>query len=428
MHKKRSFLACRNPQKLSFWDAGNSVSVQSEGFSCMSKLTKYDVLLYLSQMESPEKEELVKFLKRNIFFGNVSERAVSERLKELKEEKLIEGMKINLENPKTANCLAFLYWSKMKGKDYNKYLEEKSVSTFKMLFEKGVMKLKALMKETSLSKPTALKYVRLLEEGGFIAAIKGKPLILKANLNDLTFFYINFLGLGFKKFEELFEIPSMPNMRSKKLAEMLVRIHAYSTTVTEGNTATEKDVEKIFGDYPVSLAPREVLEIINARAAIEGLFSISKNDIDLFQIKRLHKILMNNLIDNAGEFYYGNKKIAGFPTKLPYSKQEIDYAMGALLNFCKNKISPQIQASIAHFIFASIHPFADGNGRIARLIHSWILLKNGLPLFVFDPNRRNEYFSLLEKARSDSVEDFMNFCIREHYASLEKIKREAGSG
>ncbi len=394
----------------------------------MNRLTKYDVLLYLSQMESPKKDELVKLLKRNIFFERVSERVVLERLKELGKENLIEDTKISTTNPKTTDCLAFLYWSKMKGKDYNKLLDENSISIFRALFEKGEIGLKNIIKEVKISKPTALKYIALLKENGFVSVIKKKPLVLKASLNDLSFFYANFLGLSFKNFEEQFEVPPMPNMRSKKLVEMLVRIHAYSTTVTEGNTATEKDVEKIFGDYPVSLTPREVLEIMNARAAIEELFSICKNDIDSLQIKILHKILMNSLIDNAGEFYYGNKKIAGFPTKLPSSKQEIDYAMSALLNFCKRKLNSQIQASIAHFIFASIHPFADGNGRMARLLHSWILLKSGLPLFVFDPNKRNEYFSLLEKARSESVEDFANFCIREHYASLEKIKHDVEGG
>lgn len=393
----------------------------------MSRLSKFDVLLYLSQMESPEKKELVRLLRRNIFFENVSERAVSERLNELKKENFIEGTKI-AENPKTINCLAFLYWSKMKGKDYNMMLDEKSVSIFKALFEKGGAGLKIIIKETGISKPTALKYIARLKENGFVSVIKKKPLALKACLNDLSFFYANFLGLRFSGFEKHFEIPSMPNMRSKNLVEMLVKIHAYSTTVTEGNTASEKDVEKIFGNYPVSLTPREVLEIINAKAAITELFSVCKNDIDAPQIKHLHKILMNNLLDSAGEFYCGSKKIAGVATKLPSSKEDIDYATGALLNFCKSGINPRILGPIAHFIFASIHPFADGNGRTARLLHSWLLLKNNLPLFVFDPNKRNEYFQLLEKARSESMEDFVNFCIKEHCASLEKIKKEAESG
>ena len=68
-----------------------------------------------------------------------------------------------------------------------------------------------------------------------------------------------------------------------------------------------------------------------------------------------------------------------------------------------------------------IHPFADGNGRVARLIHSWILLKAGLPMFIFNPEKRNTYFMLLESARDKSIEEFIDFCISEHRSSLEKL-------
>ena len=93
-----------------------------------------------------------------------------------------------------------------------------------------------------------------------------------------------------------------------------------------------------------------------------------------------------------------------------------------MLNFYekyKDKINPLIMAPTIHFLFVSIHPFIDGNGRVARLIHSFILLKSGLPLFAFDPNYRNEYFNLLERGRLKSVEDFIQFCIDKHKELIE---------
>ena len=386
----------------------------------MTGPTRFDVLVCMSQIEEPEKKKILRFLRRNILFENLSERVLNLRLKELEKDGFVKDMKVNLENPKTVDCLAFLYWSKMKGLDYNKLLSRRAVAVFKKLFERGPLTLGDLTEE--FSKPTALKYIGILEENGFIAALKRKPLTLSANLNDLTFFYANFLDLSFENFERQFEAPEVPKIRSKKLTDLLVKLHAYSTTVTEGNTATEEDVEKIFNNYPVELTPREVTEILNARSAVEELFRIRKNKIDLPGIKNLHKILMSNLIDNAGDFCYWRKKIAGFKTKLPSSKEEIDFSTGALLNFCKNEMNPLISASIVHFVFASIHPFADGNGRMARLLHSWILLKHDLPLFVFDPDRRTMYFELLEKGRDESLEDFVRFCLNEHSAVLKKIR------
>jgi len=390
----------------------------------MSTLSKFDVLYYLSQMEAPSKDEILKFLRRNAFFENVSERVVSEKLNELKKENLIKGIEVNVDNPKVFDCLAFLYWARMKEKEYDVLLDKKSVIIFKTLFEKSAMTLDELAKKTGLSKPTLLKYAAMLEENGFLSVLKKKPLVLKANLNDFTIFYANFLDLSFERFEMQFDNAEIPKISSKKLISALVKLHVHSTTVTEGNTATEDDVERVFGDYPVNLTPREVTEILNARSAINELFSICKNDISIERIKYLHRIMMTNLLERPGEFYYGRKMLAGFQTKLPSSKHEIDYGMAALLNFSKKPINPVILAPIIHFLFASIHPFADGNGRVARLLHSWILLKAGLPLFVFDPKKRNKYFALLEKSRNENIEDFVNFCITEHKTSLEALTRD----
>ncbi|MBU4300180.1 MAG: Fic family protein [Nanoarchaeota archaeon] len=433
----------------------------------MAALTKYDVLLYLSQMEAPEKSELIRFLKGNILFENVSERAISKKLSELKEDGFVIGAKINTENPKVSDCMAFLYWAKLREKDYRALLDEKSVLIFKTLFERGSLELKDLMAKTGLSKPTLFKYIKVLDESGFLSTLKKKPMLLKANLTDLTFFYAQFLDMSFKAFERQFDTSTIPQIHSKKLVSATISLHVHSTTVTEGNTATEDDVERVFGDFPVKLTPREVTEILNARSAINELFLlldnadnkikklrvmkikdfqafdpnefgewlkmsederddflICKKDVNIEDIKQMHRIMMTNILERPGEFYYGTKRIAGFNTKLPSSKLEIDFSMAALINFTKKPLNPVVLASIAHFVFASIHPFADGNGRMARLLHSWILLKAGFPLFVFDPKKRNEYFGFLEAGRSGSIDGFINFCIIEHKNSLEKIMKK----
>lgn len=69
-------------------------------------------------------------------------------------------------------------------------------------------------------------------------------------------------------------------------------------------------------------------------------------------------------------------------------------------NHNKNHIHPLILGSIFHFIFVSLHPFKDGNGRAARLIHSFILLKSRYPIFAFNPEKKYEYFNHLEKGGS----------------------------
>ncbi|MBU4436830.1 MAG: Fic family protein, partial [Candidatus Altiarchaeota archaeon] len=221
-----------------------------------------------------------------------------------------------------------------------------------------------------------------------------------------------------------FIIPEMREIQSKELREKLIELHTYSTTVTEGNTATEEDVEKVFGNYPVKLTPREITEILNAREAVEHLYRNGGEEITLREIRRLHEILMKGLVEKPGRFHYDRKRIIGSEAKLPQSKDEIQPALQAMLNFhheYKGEIDARILSAIIHFIFVTIHPFADGNGRAGRLLHSWILLKEDLPLFVFDPNRKNEYFELLEAGRKNSLDGFIEFCLAEHARALESI-------
>ena len=56
-------------------------------------------------------------------------------------------------------------------------------------------------------------------------------------------------------------------------------------------------------------------------------------------------------------------------------------------------------AAMAHYKFVSIHPFADGNGRISRLIMNYILLKHDCPLMLIKNNDRRSYFKALERSQ-----------------------------
>ena len=132
-------------------------------------------------------------------------------------------------------------------------------------------------------------------------------------------------------------------------------------------------------------------------------------DLNIDLVKTTHQILMRGLIKEAGIFFASStKRIVGSKLKLPSTNKEIEYLMSSLMSFYhlnKNNIHPLILGSIFHFLFVSIHPFKDGNGRAARLIHSFILLKRGYPIFAFNPEKKYEYFNHLEKGRDSDVSD-----------------------
>ena len=73
-------------------------------------------------------------------------------------------------------------------------------------------------------------------------------------------------------------------------------------------------------------------------------------------------------------------------------------------------------ASIAHYQFVMIHPFGDGNGRIARLLMNYILLYQKFPSALFFQEDKEAYYNaLIETQNAEDVSLFIEFC-RTQYA------------
>src|SRR3990167_5786182 len=386
----------------------------------MNSLTKYDVLVYLSN-GNVEIGELIRQLKQNAIF-KARERKIRLLLAELRKDGFISKNKpVIALTSKATDTLAFLLWLKKDGIDYNIPFKKGYGRLFQKIFEKGET---YLVDKSMFSKPTTLKIARDMKSINFIKALKRKPLTVKARVIDRTTLFANIFGYNFSAFQKNIKHTRIEK-DSPKLREHLIRLHVYSTTVTEGNTATEKDVERVLQNLGTNLSPREVMEITNAKHAVDELYRTYKSeDLSVELIKKLHKLVMANLAEKPGEFAYVRKRIIGSPVKLPDSKIEIDTAVNATINFYenyRNKMNPLALASLVHFLFVSVHPFIDCNGRVARLLHSFVLLKAGMPLFAFDPNYRNIYFDLLDKGRAEGVEEFVQFCIDKHKELIERL-------
>jgi Fic family protein len=62
------------------------------------------------------------------------------------------------------------------------------------------------------------------------------------------------------------------------------------------------------------------------------------------------------------------------------------------------QIHPVTRAAVVHIEFVKIHPFVDGNGRTARLLLNFELMKNGYPPIVIQKVHRAEYYAALDEA------------------------------
>lgn len=77
-------------------------------------------------------------------------------------------------------------------------------------------------------------------------------------------------------------------------------------------------------------------------------------------------------------------------------------------------------AAMAHYKFVSIHPFADGNGRISRLIMNYILFKYDCPFMLIKNNDRRSYFKSLEKSQLKDDEIYFLKWFMKYYIKTNK--------
>lgn len=73
-------------------------------------------------------------------------------------------------------------------------------------------------------------------------------------------------------------------------------------------------------------------------------------------------------------------------------------AMEALFDLIENEPEPPVQAVLGHWLFGYVHPFPDGNGRIARFVMNTLLAGGGYPWTVIRVDARTDYLSALEAA------------------------------
>ena len=86
--------------------------------------------------------------------------------------------------------------------------------------------------------------------------------------------------------------------------------------------------------------------------------------------------------------------------------------MPALFDLIEEEPEPGVRAILGHWLFGYIHPFPDGNGRIARFLMNTLLAGGGYPWTIIRVDDREEYLSALETASVESrLEPFAKFVV-----------------
>ena len=227
---------------------------------------------------------------------------------------------------------------------------------------------------------------------------------------------------------------------------MYVRREAVLSSQIEGTQSTLEDVLTFELNDKGRELPKDVEEVVNyVRATNYGLERLSTLPLSLRLIKEIHSELLRGVRGRdrrPGEFrktqnWIGpsNSSLAQ-ATFVPPPPQEMTQALGNLENFLheEHRLPALIECSLVHAQFETIHPFLDGNGRVGRLLITFLLVHRGilhrplLYLSYFLKQHRMEYYDRLTAIRDNGDwEGWVMFLLRGVKETADEAIRTAGA-
>lgn len=183
----------------------------------------------------------------------------------------------------------------------------------------------------------------------------------------------------------------------------------HSSLAIENNSLTEKQVTDIIDGKRVLGDPKEIREVKNAYDAYEEILTL-----DPYRQKdflKAHHLLTAGIVNEAGK--YRSRDIGIFDeignvVHMGARPQYLQALMDDLFAWGKNDNTPElIKSCVFHYEIETIHPFADGNGRMGRLWQT-VILANWNPIFAWIPietliyENQRDYYKVLEQVDQET--------------------------
>jgi Fic family protein len=211
--------------------------------------------------------------------------------------------------------------------------------------------------------------------------------------------------------------PLLPYYEKQFRKDALVRTVHYGTHI-EGNELDLDQAEKVLAGQDVVARDRDIQEVINYRKAmvfIDDKELIINDEL----VKKLHKITVEKIlpIEKCGEYRKTQVVIrnnqTGQVSFRPPEASLISVQINDLFAYIDSPqskdVHPILKSGIAHYELVRIHPFLDGNGRVARALATLILFLEGYDI--------RKFFSL---------EEYFDRGANEYYEALQSVEKEKG--
>lgn len=234
--------------------------------------------------------------------------------------------------------------------------------------------------------------------------------------------------------EKIGRITATNNLEAKPHLRRNNRIKSiHSSLKIEANSLTLEQVRDVINGKAVLGEQKEIQEVRNAYAAYERLSEIDPYNIR--HLKKFHGIMTKYLVEESGEFHSGEEGVFNgnqcvfMAPPARFVPQLMD-ELFAWMKEAKDDVHPLILSSVFHYEFVFIHPFSDGNGRMARLWHTAILSK-WKPIFEYIPIEsqiekfQDEYYEAISQCHVDGESTiFIEFMLSQIDKILDDISAQ----
>jgi|SRR5690554_1299918 len=193
----------------------------------------------------------------------------------------------------------------------------------------------------------------------------------------------------------------------------------------EYDAITREEVEKVFHGTTEGIDEKRIILINNHKNAFYQVVKMVREGIlmDEDNLKDLHQILMDGFKGIGGLYRNVDISIKG-SNHTPPSHIKVYDRMKKYIAYCLEGPDDDLfkYISYCHLQLAKIHPFLDGNGRLARLVLNYYLLKYDFLPVIVTYEERHKYFKLLEEFKvNKNINPFIEFLVELEKRALQNV-------
>ena len=267
----------------------------------------------------------------------------------------------------------YLYWDKIK------YLKDKKLSLIKTNINQSHLLWFIIKIRREMSSKIDYIFSDLYSDTDFF--IEYAYNVNESLQQKLHYLDFNF-GAGLQKEQLLTDLDRQDYLNNALMEESIF------SSMIEGATTTRMKAKDMLRKKKKPKNKSEQM-ILNNYKTIQYISDHQSEDISIEKLFEIHRLVTEETLDkdNVGVFRNNNEinvvnELTGEIVHTPPNHEELEGLMNSFCEFFNNNpkedfIHPIVKGSILHFLIGYIHPFVDGNGRTARAIFYWYLLKNG---------------------------------------------------